>query len=74
MHAREMHESEGESTEWQHATLDRPDGTKDPWPCRICGGLEVYYRVWESHDGAYEDVNYHCRSCGRKWWCESDDG
>lgn len=33
----------------------------------------VYFRVWESSDGAYEDLKFECRSCGHHWWVEGAD-
>ena len=62
---------------------DLADGTFDDWKpcaaenpayrCRECGSSDVWYREWDSNDGAYTDHQYHCRSCGRKWWVEGTD-
>lgn len=58
--------------------MPESDGTfngyrKSGRPCRECGAMEVYFRVWESSDGAYEDEKYECRHCGRKWWVDGID-
>lgn len=42
-------------------------------PCRHCGRSSVTYRVWESHDGAYEDYEYICSECGHSWWVDGID-
>jgi DNA-directed RNA polymerase subunit M/transcription elongation factor TFIIS len=68
MHSRPMRDDEGDFSPWQPATTEA-----GPRPCRACDGREVYFRTWESHDGAYEDTQYHCRTCGRRWWVEGDD-
>lgn len=62
-------ENDGEFSEWQHAVTH-----KGPWTCIRCGAATIYFRVWESHDGGHQDIQYHCRSCGRRWWVEGDDG
>jgi hypothetical protein len=55
-------------TEW------KPTKTEDnTFFCRQCGSSDVWYRVWESSCGGYEDIKYECRGCGRTWWVESDD-
>lgn len=61
-HTRRMDDSEGEFAEW------KPSDD----PCRKCGG-HVVYRVWESHDGGYEDYQYHCEDCDRTWWVDGID-
>lgn len=44
--------------------------------CRKCGkaGM-VFYDIWESSDGAYEDFKYECLQpgCGATWWVEGPD-
>jgi DNA-directed RNA polymerase subunit M/transcription elongation factor TFIIS len=50
--------------------------TKDENPnfvCVKCKSNNIYYRYWESHDGAHEDINYHCHNCDRSWWVEGSD-
>jgi hypothetical protein len=49
-----------------------------PWykcdePCRKCGKQGCEWRVWESSDGAHEDVQYRCTVCGHDWWVEGID-
>lgn len=41
--------------------------------CRGCGGSQVFYRVWESSCGGYEDYKYECRGCGKEWWVDGID-
>jgi len=36
-----------------------------------CGAV-VHSRVWESSDGAYEDVQYRCAN-GHTWWIDGID-
>lgn len=52
---------------WKPTAPEAPE-----FRCR-CGSDEVLYRVWESDDGAYEDVKYRCGTCGRTWWVEGSD-
>lgn len=72
--SRQMDDSEGDFAEWK----DHPD------PChkivtseatlgrqRQCGA-KVQARVWESHDGAYEDYQYRCAN-GHGWWVDGSD-
>ena len=33
----------------------------------------VFFRVWELSCGGYEDIQYECRSCDKKWWVEGPD-
>lgn len=42
-------------------------------PCRKCGGSNVWYRVWESSDGAFEDYHYTCNDCECDWWIDGPD-
>ncbi len=42
-------------------------------PCRTCGKNTMTVRVWESSDGAYEDCQYKCTSCGHGYWVEGPD-
>jgi predicted SprT family Zn-dependent metalloprotease len=38
-----------------------------------CGSTNVVWRAWESHCGGYDDVQYKCLDCNKKWWVESSD-
>lgn len=55
------------------------DGTFDGWKacpttaCRRCKKLTVKSREWDSSDGAYEDYQFSCYSCGHTWWIEGPD-
>ena len=52
----------------------KPTKPENPaFKCRKCGSDDVWYRVWESSCGGYEDVHYECRSCKREWWVEGPD-
>jgi predicted SprT family Zn-dependent metalloprotease len=65
---RPMDESEGEfRADWKPTADENP-----AYRCR-CGSDRVFYRIWDSDDGAYEDIQYECRSCGRRRWVESSD-
>jgi DNA-directed RNA polymerase subunit M/transcription elongation factor TFIIS len=69
MHTREMAESEGTfRSDWKPTRAENPR-----FKCRKCGSDDVWYRVWDSDDGGFEDVEYECRGCGRKWWFEGSD-
>lgn len=54
--------------DWKPTKVDNPD-----FKCRKCGSDDIWYRNWESSDGAYDDVKYECRGCKRVWWVESSD-
>lgn len=41
--------------------------------CRNCKSKDVYYRVWESADGAHEDDHYRCFACQHEWWVDGPD-
>lgn len=43
------------------------------FPCRHCKGGPVFYSVWESNCGGYEDFKYRCSKCGSVWWVEGPD-
>jgi hypothetical protein len=73
MHSRSMNDSEGTFDRWQHAIVEGEDGHSSPWPCRVCGGVEVFFRHWESDCGGHDDIQYHCRTCDRKWWVDGPD-
>lgn len=52
----------------------KPTKPENPaFKCRQCQSDDVWYRVWESSCGGFEDLQYECRSCKRKWWVESAD-
>jgi transposase len=45
-----------------------------PQRCHHCGKSgDVEYRDWESSDGAFEDTQYQCQRCGKRWWVEGPD-
>lgn len=51
----------------------KPTREENPaFKCR-CGSDEIWYRKWESSDGAHDDIQYRCRSCGLGWWVEGPD-
>ena len=65
MHSKPMAESEGTfDGDWKRTDRCCPH-------CGVAG--QVYYRVWESACGGYEDEKYQCRACGRTWWVEGAD-
>jgi DNA-directed RNA polymerase subunit M/transcription elongation factor TFIIS len=52
----------------------KPTKSENPnFKCSKCGSDDVWYAMWESSCGGYEDVNYECRACKRNWWVESAD-
>ncbi len=55
----------GEFDEWKHTGRN----------CPKCKQPTVYYREWESSDGAYEDYQYRCRTpeCKHSWWVDGID-
>jgi hypothetical protein len=64
-HMRPMEDDEGSFGDWQSAGI----------ACRSkCSALSmVRYRLWASNDGAYNDYQYHCQSCGQYWWIDGID-
>ena len=54
--------------EWKPTKAENPE-----FRDRTCGSDDVWYRTWDSADGAWTDYQYHCRACGRKWWVEGSD-
>jgi DNA-directed RNA polymerase subunit M/transcription elongation factor TFIIS len=68
MHSAPMADSEGDFGLWKPTKDDNP-----AFKCRKCGSRDVVYRVWDSSCGGYEDYQYHCRGCQRKWWVEGSD-
>lgn len=68
-HTRKLADSEGAFEPW---TL--VDIAEAPYLCRRCkSGLGLRFRIWESSDGAYEDVHYMCLPCGHTWWIDGID-
>lgn len=41
--------------------------------CPKCGSSEYYWRIYESSDGAHEDVQYGCRNCRYARWIDGID-
>lgn len=69
MHTAPMSESEGEFKDgWKPTKAENPD-----FYCRKCGSDDVWYKIWESACGGYEDIKYKCRGCKRAWWVEGPD-
>lgn len=64
-HARQYDNDEGTFNEW------KPVQTR----CPKCQQTDASYRVWESNDGAYEDVQYQCLNpaCRHVWWVDGID-
>lgn len=58
----------GYVTDWKPTKPEAPT-----FVCRDCGSDDVWYRDWESSDGAHDDLHYQCRSCDRSWWVEGPD-
>lgn len=56
------------STDWKPTKVENPD-----FKCRKCGSDNIYYRIWDSSDGAHTDYKYECRECNRVWWFEGSD-
>jgi DNA-directed RNA polymerase subunit M/transcription elongation factor TFIIS len=69
MHSKPMSEADGVFREgWKPTKAENPG-----YRCRKCNSDDVWYRIWDSNCGGYEDVQYECRSCQRTWWVESAD-
>lgn len=64
MHTRPMAESNGEFTK---------EGKKPVTKCPRCGKFSVYYKLWKSSCGGYEDTKYKCDECGYSWWVDGPD-
>ena len=63
-HTRPMHDDEGTFAGWNFAAIE----------CPSCGDKHhVYFRIWESNDGAYEDRQYRCWVCKHTWWVDGID-
>jgi hypothetical protein len=63
-----------------HTRLLRSDeGTFGDWHvseriCPTCYRTDGHrWRLWESHDGAYEDEQHECQACGETWWIDGID-
>jgi DNA-directed RNA polymerase subunit M/transcription elongation factor TFIIS len=52
--------------EWRATKEETPN-----FVCRKCKSDNVWYRMCSCED--YEDIEYNCRSCGRRWWFEGSD-
>ncbi len=57
-----------ETDDWKPTKAENPE-----FKCRVCGSNDVWYSIWESSCGGFEDVHYECRACKRDWWIESSD-
>ena len=68
MHDQPMPDSAGTLGNWKPTKAENP-----AFHCWKCGSDDVWYRIWESSCGGYEDLKYECRNCGRTWWVESAD-
>ena len=55
------------TTDWKPTKPENPK-----FVCRVCGSDDVWYRKWEDSE-CHQDLHYHCRGCGRKWWFEGID-
>lgn len=55
-------------SEWKPTKDENPN-----FKCSKCGSDAIYYYVWESSCGGFEDTRYQCRGCGRDWWVEGPD-
>lgn len=64
-HTRQMNDDEGNFNTWNKTEIR----------CSKCGKTDCSYRVWESHDGAYEDYQYQCLNpdCRHTWWIDGID-
>lgn len=69
--SRQFGDSEGEFGPWE--PHPKPCPKIIPISGQPCGH-PVEVRVWESHDGAYEDYQYRCDGGGHVWWVDGDDG
>jgi transposase-like protein len=57
MKPKQLENSGGKISEWK----------KFECPCNYCGSKEVYYKLWNSDCGKYEDEYYECRGCKKTW-------
>lgn len=64
MHTKPMRDDEGEFSGWDQVSR----------ACLRCLRSDgVYFRLWKSHDGGFEDEQYKCRHCQHIWWIEGPD-
>lgn len=63
MHTKEMSELEGKFV----------NKIKYKGKCKYCKEETVYYEIWESGCGGFEDEKYTCESCDKIWWVEGPD-
>jgi DNA-directed RNA polymerase subunit M/transcription elongation factor TFIIS len=42
-------------------------------PRSSCKNPDIWWREHESSDGAYEDTELRCRTCGYRWWVDGPD-
>ena len=53
---------------------DLSGATVDNRECPKCHATEGNsYQIWESSDGAFEDVKYTCQTCKHVWWIDGID-
>jgi DNA-directed RNA polymerase subunit M/transcription elongation factor TFIIS len=55
-----------EEARWKPTKADNPT-----FVCRKCHSADVWYRSCLCRD--YDDTEYHCRTCQRRWWVEGAD-
>lgn len=63
-----MTEEMKDDSDWKPCVISNPE-----FKCPKCSSKQVRYRTHECGDGAYTDYQYHCGSCGKKWWVEGSD-
>jgi transposase-like protein len=63
MHTKTMSDSDGSFSGWEKTKRN----------CPRCEKQEVFYRVWESDCGGFEDEKYKCKACGYYWWVDGPD-
>lgn len=56
------------TTDWKPTAATNPK-----FKCPKCGSQDVFFRDWESSDGAHDDTHYECRGCNHTWWIEDSD-
>lgn len=64
MHIKPMQDEDGEFLDWAQVTRPCPKCRRDD---------AVYFRLWKSHDGGFEDDQYKCLHCLHIWWIEGPD-
>lgn len=65
MSSRQYDNREGDFGEWVRVNDYCPKHCEKP---------DLWVRTWDSHDGAYTDYQFRCRSCRYTWWVDGDDG